>query len=125
MAKPFAHYVIIRENISDGVAAAMIVHAAGLAIAAAAEEQRAPSWIDLYEAAAVVLAVKSEAHLNEVIDSLTMGESLSDVALSIFTERGGPHDGQLMAISFLIDEDRRPMLEPMIGKLQLFRGTTC
>lgn len=95
MSEPSAyHYVIVRKDLPAGVAAAMIVHAAG-------ESGGQP-------ARAVVLGVPNEGML-AMIHLQIMKHGLKPVLVE---EVEGPFAGQLMAIGIPLQPERIRFLQP-------------
>lgn len=107
------HYIIIRRDLPLGTLAAMVVHAAG---------ESASFYQDPYDgrfqgATAVVLEVKDEA-------GLVKAEGLlfeADVPHVVVTEKGGPYDGQTMAIGVVPSTEDR--ISRLLEKFQTLK--TC
>lgn len=108
-ANDLVHVVIVREDLPAGVAAAMIVHAAGESGPAE------PHTI------AVVLGVPNQAHLSATAIDLEMSAPLGcRISLVDIRESDPPYLGQLMALA-LRPRTRRD-LPRCLRKLPLYSG---
>jgi len=102
---PVTHYVIVRKDLSKGVQAAQIVHAAG---------ESSPG--NLAEGTyAVVLEVPDESALRAVKARL----SLAQVALVAIYEPDAPHHGALMALGLV--PVRKEVVRRFLSSLRLLR----
>lgn len=89
------HYIFVRRDLPIGVLTAMVVHAAGESAA------KYDSNVDDFTGAtAVVLEVKDEDHLTDVVNYL---EGL-DIEFITIRESSPPYTGQLMALGLLPGE---------------------
>lgn len=100
------HYVIVRRDLSCGLQAANIVHAAG----ESADPKPEPGC------RAVALHAKHEVHLRAIQARLFE----AGIDHSCVVEGDGPHAGQLMAIGVLPSRERERIRE-VLGKLPLVR----
>lgn len=107
------HYIIVREDLTLGVLAAMVTHAAG---------ESGALYQDEYDgrfkgATAVVLAANNESHL-ERIDEYLYSTKVRRVCI---TESSEPYKGQLMAIGVV--PGSRDILGPLMSEFQTLK--TC
>jgi peptidyl-tRNA hydrolase len=100
--KPTTHYCVVREDLSRGVLAAQLVHAAG-------ESSTGDLPADTH---AVVLAARDEAHL-ALIEQELIRRGIAHKAI-----REPDRDNELMAIGVLPLVDRTT-IKPVTGKLRL------
>jgi hypothetical protein len=93
------HYIVVRKDLPVGVMCAMVTHAAG---------ESGALYQDRYDgrfrgATAVVLEVEDQAGLEKVVGKL-FNAGLPYVTVY---ERGGPYDGQFMAVGVVpIERDK-------------------
>jgi hypothetical protein len=106
------HYILVREDLPVGVAAAMISHAA----ANSAFESSMRDWEDM---TTVVLGIPNERFLSDAAVRLGL-ERGNEVTL--FYESDGPYSGQFMSLGVWPDDDA--VLKPIMTGYPLYNGPT-
>lgn len=103
------HYVIIRSDVPAGIAAAMLVHAAGESV-----DATVPKGTH-----AIVLAARDEMHLLMIAAEL----QLAEIPHAPIFEPDEPWRGALMAIGLRPCERRS--VRPLLKALPLYDPETC
>jgi peptidyl-tRNA hydrolase len=109
------HYIVVRKDLPVGVMAAMVTHAAG---------ESASLYQDRYDgrfrgATAVVLEVEDQDGLEKAVGKLFN----AGVPYVTVYERGGPYDGQFMAIGVVPTE--RDKVAPVFENYRLIGAQCC
>jgi peptidyl-tRNA hydrolase len=104
---PLTHYVIVREDLPPGAAAAQLVHAAG---------ESSPGNLKA-GTFAIVLSVPDEVTLLRLAERLLQ----AGLARHVVFESDPPYQGQAMAIG--LQPARRSLLRPHLSNLPLYGRT--